>query len=178
VAAIGVTSVSRPCIESSLCARCNGDGRRGLDRGSPRDSGIGEELVAAITAGMCDGDCSRLKLGAVLLIGPLLADTCCPICPIPESPTGLFRSLAGIVSKVVRLITLFRPPPANEAAARAPLMPLCLLLLEFADVAHELKARVAPCRAVEGVPGSAACNALAELEWDLSRIWLPDFIKP
>ncbi len=142
--AIGVTSVSRPCVDISLCARCNGDGRRWLDRGSPRDSGIGEELVEAITAAMCDGDCSRLSFGAVFLIEPLLADTCRPFCSGPESPTGLLRSFAGTVSKVVRRVTLFRPPPANEAAARAPLMPLYLLLLEFEDVALELKARVAP----------------------------------
>lgn len=83
VAAIDVTSVSRSCVAMSLRARCNGDGRRGLDRGSPRDSGIGEELVEAITAAMCDGDCSRLKLGVVLLIGPLLVRACCPRCPGP-----------------------------------------------------------------------------------------------
>lgn len=144
MAAIGVTSGNRPCVDSSLCARCNGDGRRGLDRGSPQDSGIGEELVAAITAAMCDGDCSRLKLDAVFLAGPLLANACFPICPGPESPMGPLRSFDEMVSKVVRLVTLFRPPPANEAAARAPLMPLYLLRLEFEDVAHELKARVAP----------------------------------
>lgn len=144
MAAIGVTSGNRPCIENSLCARCNGDGRRGLERGSPQDSGIGEELVAAITAAMCDGDCSRLDLGAAFLTGPFLVDPCFPICIGPECPIGLLRSLVGMISKVVCLVTLFRPPPANEAAARAPLLPLYLLLLECEDVADELKARVAP----------------------------------
>ena len=87
-----------------------------MDRGGPRASGIGDELVAAITAAMCDGDCSRLMLGAVLVTTLLLADICL-VSHGPDAPSGILRSFAGSGSNVVRLVTLLRPTPANEAAA-------------------------------------------------------------